>query len=211
MVRSGTVDEIVLVEQYETERTHGTPDLASGDLVVDAGAHIGAVAVVLARRHPHASVIALEPSHDNFALLSRNVALNALLNLHPVRAALAPQAGTTTLHLSDESWGHTTEADERASDVERVPAMDLEQLAARHPNGEIALLRMNIEGGEYPVILDGVPGVLQRVGRIELEFHAHPRYGGGDIVERLRALGFAVGLRPSHTEQGKGWISARMV
>ncbi len=44
---------------------------AAGDVVIDVGAHIGAVSIILAKLNPAARVIAYEPASSNYADSSR--------------------------------------------------------------------------------------------------------------------------------------------
>lgn len=71
--------------------------------VVDVGAHIGAFAVTAARLLG-ATVVALEPEEDNYALLVDNASLCS--HVMAVHGALAYQAGGLQLRLDPVNTGH---------------------------------------------------------------------------------------------------------
>src|SRR3954462_2519974 len=64
-------------------------------LVIDAGGYIGAGAIAFARAFPDATVVTLEPSHDNFAILAMNV--RAWPNIVALNMALGATAGSCQL------------------------------------------------------------------------------------------------------------------
>jgi methyltransferase FkbM-like protein len=64
-------------------------------LVVDIGAGIGEFALVVALRHPEASVLAFEPDETSFRALEANIAANGAVNVEAHRLAIGvhPPAG----------------------------------------------------------------------------------------------------------------------
>lgn len=59
-----------------------------------------------------------------------------------------------------------------AADGVVVPAKTLTQVVLEEGSDAVDLLKMDIEGSEYEVILNTAPAVLRRVRRIALEYHA---------------------------------------
>jgi hypothetical protein len=104
-VREGTRDEI-LAEQMLRDREHGLrklrrwPDLQRllderaaerlRPLVIDAGANIGASAILFSALLPRAIIVAIEPEAGNFALLRKNV---EGLDIRCIRGELAAERG----------------------------------------------------------------------------------------------------------------------
>jgi FkbM family methyltransferase len=77
--------------------------LRPGDLFVDVGANIGTYSIWAAEQG--ASVIALEPAADTFALLSENVALNGY-TIDTVQAAAGPHCGTALFTSGEDTVNH---------------------------------------------------------------------------------------------------------
>jgi tRNA G37 N-methylase Trm5 len=59
----------------------GRIGFASGDVVVDIGAHVGLFSILIAKSHPGVRVIAVEPDPVNFRNLCENVARNNVSNI----------------------------------------------------------------------------------------------------------------------------------
>jgi FkbM family methyltransferase len=76
--------------------------LKPGDVVVDAGANVGTHTVAFAKRvTASGAVIAFEPQRLTFQLLCANVALNALVNVTCVNAAVGDARGQVRIPALD--------------------------------------------------------------------------------------------------------------
>lgn len=182
----------------------------SFDVVVDVGAHLGFFAIraaPLARR-----VISLEPSEENFEILQRNV--SHLPNVTPVRAAVAPQPGELAFHVSaiPSASSLYPVARHPVKEVRTVRGLTLEDVFREHGVERCDLLKIDVEGAEYP-ILYGLPDRLwPSIRRICLEYDpvpdAPPEWTGEKLEERLRAAGYRVRRVPSKHPPGKGRLWA---
>jgi FkbM family methyltransferase len=138
-----------------------TAMLKPGDLVVDCGANMGVVTEQLAATG--ADVIAFEP--DPFAFQALQQKFGALPNVTLINAAVGVGSGTVRLMRAD-NFGENPEGASvkstildggRRIDAENsveVPLIDFpgwvrEQVAAR---GEIAFIKMDIEGAELDIL-----------------------------------------------------------
>lgn len=61
-----TFDKIFLEDEYDFD-----PEL-SPELIIDAGANIGAASIYFALKYPDATIISLEPEKTNFNILKKN-------------------------------------------------------------------------------------------------------------------------------------------
>lgn len=142
-------------------------------LVVDAGGYIGTSAIAFASRFPSATIVTIEPSTANIALLRQNVA--GFRNIHVRHAALGPSAqGTITLRdRSTGNWGFTTienAVDRRDTGfIEEVPLTSLEQIQSEFDQ-PIAFLKLDIEGAEKR-IFDENDDILQKIPLVFAELH----------------------------------------
>lgn len=209
--RTSTVDEIVLDGAYQEFRFTAldTDHRTAPSVIVDVGAHIGAYTVLAARAHPAARVYALEPAASSFRLLVRNIETNGLTNVTAEQRALGRADTDAVLYHAAENWGHSLHR--QLTDGDRVETVTCETLATfldRHRLPAVDVMKMNIEGGEYDVLLHSPREVLRRVRRWAVEVHPMDGFTGSDIVARLRSCGFDVDVQWSDVEDGKGWVSA---
>lgn len=115
-------------------------------LIVDAGANIGASALVLARYYPEATILALEPEPENFEILRANTRANPMIRCF--QAALASADGE--VQLTDP--GRSTDA-YRTGPAAEGDRMGAVQAMSMHTVLELTrakplLAKIDIEGGE---------------------------------------------------------------
>lgn len=178
VVRPGTTDLKVAIESLGGEFAPAAgvlaPDMTG--LILDAGGYIGTAAITLSEMFPRATVVSIEASSANFAILSRNIA--AYPNIRPVHAALVA-APCGPLELRDRgtgNWGFTTiaQAADRAETgvIEQVPTCTLPDICARFGFERIGFLKLDIEGAEK-ALFDGDPAVsgMGLVDALMVELH----------------------------------------
>jgi FkbM family methyltransferase len=170
--------------------------------VLDVGANIGLFSLFALTRWPGSRVLALEPDPGNFALLSETVAANVAaerLRIEQVAAFNAP--GTLPFAAGLFSDAHVADPDEPGT-IE-VPGVDF---FAHDPGA--GLIKMDIEGGEWPILTDPRLGSL-RARAIVLEWHRRGCPGDEPralAVELLAAAGYAHVLDvEDHGESGVFW------
>jgi FkbM family methyltransferase len=141
--------------------------------IVDAGGYIGTAAIVLAEAYPDATVVSLEPSRANFAVLKQNV--SRYKNIVALNKALAPEAGITTLKSRGTGqWGFTIvprPADNPASvAMEEVECVTIEMLLKDFGVSGIGVLKLDIEGGEC-ALFSADTGWIANTEAICIELH----------------------------------------
>jgi FkbM family methyltransferase len=115
-------------------------------LIVDAGANIGASAAYFALTFAGSRVVAIEPSVENFELLTKNC---AGLEVHPVLAAVASAPGKVRIVDSGSGfWALRTES-VADPDGDGVPCVTVAEVCAAHANECFPfMVKVDIEGGE---------------------------------------------------------------
>jgi FkbM family methyltransferase len=162
--------------------------LENGDAAVDAGANIGYMTSIMARRvGPAGRVDAFEPNPRTFQLLASNVSCwNASVTLHD--AALADAPGTVALYRTADGDGNEIRASLQPPDDARealtVQAVTLDA-AITH---EVKLLKLDTEGSEL-LVLRGAERLLRRLEHIVYEDHdGQP----SALTRRLTRAGYTV-------------------
>ncbi|MBI1356440.1 MAG: FkbM family methyltransferase [Acidobacteria bacterium] len=142
-------------------------------LIVDAGGYIGTAAIKLATMYPNATVVSVEPSSSNFAILTQNT--RPYPNIKCINAALFTTAGRR-ISLADRGtgdWGFTVamQADQTSRGaMEEVETVTFGSIKALFPNKEIGLVKLDIEGGEHAIFLNDDPD-LRAAPAVFTELH----------------------------------------
>lgn len=201
-VREGTTDAMAVMALANDEYRIASRKLTGW--AIDVGAHIGTVAITLARQNPGLRVLAVEAVPENSELLERNIERLAPGQVFSVRAwAAGPNAMTGTCHYGYR--GHRdTESDGYISahrfigntwtdlagpefSVE-MPAVSIDSLMETYAIDEIALLKIDCEGCEW-AFLD--TPAISKVKTIVGEYHGgYPGHLGHqpDPIAKLHQL-----------------------
>jgi FkbM family methyltransferase len=182
------VKDVLLLREYERRGC----DLSNyRGTVVDAGAHVGLFSLrasVFAK-----CVVALEPSFENFRTLKFNLEIN-LIDAEtnpfcPLNAALWTKKGVIGFTEGSHSAGGVVA--DRSPKSGTVDSLALEDVVAGW--GDIHLLKLDIEGAEFPILQSASRDVLRRIDAIVGEIHlGADRNRLQDLEERLNDAGFEV-------------------
>ena len=135
----------------------------TGDTALDIGANIGYYTLTLSEIvGPSGRVHSFEPDETNFAILRRNIALNALSNVEAQRVALADFDGPSLLYRSQLNTGDYSLAPRRGPQKVSVQVVcrRLDSIAGGI-GGTPTFLKMDIQGLE-PSVLAGATRCLDR-------------------------------------------------
>ncbi len=180
---------------------------APGDVVIDVGAHIGAVSVVVATLNPQARIYAYEPSSSNYAMLLANLAANGVHNVVPVQAAVSGTAGTLELVWSPlQTAGASASLDAAGRQAlvdqgwsrETVPCVTLDDVFATHGIDRCAFLKLDCEGAEWEIARQA--RALERVDAMALELHLPMSRQGEGIPALQQEFGALVMARARYPE-----------
>lgn len=187
--------------------------------VLDVGGQIGSFSLAVAEAGPGLHVEIYEASPTSADYIARNITTNGLdsrLRVH--RAAMAGEEGEFTFFDSGTASGHNGltapewmrdewKQGQAAGEV-TVPARPFDAAVAAAPS-PVEVVKMDIEGAEYDVILKSSPASWTTVKKVVMEYHP---VSGHSLDELLAFLG-DVGLTPHRhepgTEAGLGviWLS----
>ena len=212
-VRAGTSDMRVFKDVFVKDAYRLVPFEAGAlDTVLDVGGHIGLFSIrvaPLARR-----VISCEPVPSNAELFRRNVTDTGCDNITLEPTAVTSMGGTAEIFQSTSNLAGHSVFESLAPEAKpiAVPASTLAELFARHDIERCAFLKLDCEGGEYDIVLNGDPDVLSRVDRIAMEYHDasvdNPRYTSDELDRVLRDAGFHTERRRTSTERDHGLLYA---
>ena len=152
--------------------------------IVDLGANVGYTCLYWRSVYPNAEVIGFEPHPTHVAMIERHLAMNNE-SQHVTLYSAAAGTRDGAAFLSDEGMSSVVSA-ERKSRTIPIAVKDFFSLAS---STHIDILKMDIEGGEYPILMDPRFGTLS-IGAVVLEWHNSPEYPQGrqlccDLLEKL--------------------------
>jgi FkbM family methyltransferase len=133
--------------------------------VFDIGANIGLYALLAAVQRPDCDVHAFEPLPVAYDRMLKNIELNGVRNLKPVRAAVSNFDGEIPLYVPDKivvpRSASTLEGFRKAKQTLVVPALKLDSYIASNAVGPVDLIKLDTERTE-PLVLEGGRQLLER-------------------------------------------------
>lgn len=130
-----------------------TPNALS---IIDAGGNIGLTSIYLTGNFSNSQIIALEPSLENIAQAQKNFDINKLTNINLIPKGLYTKS---TFLVPDRSfrdgqdWSFALKESEDAKD-NGIPTISLSELIEDAGWETVDLLKIDIEGGEAPLLRD---------------------------------------------------------
>ncbi|MEJ5277185.1 MAG: FkbM family methyltransferase [Thermogemmata sp.] len=169
--------------------------VSPGDTVVDAGAHVGYMTVLMGvAAGPGGSVLSFEPHPELFAILERNIAevrskfIAAAFSCH--QAALGERAGTAYLHLPpafETNDGVARIASETGPGCQSL-AVRVTTLDEALGNATVRVLKLDVEGYEPQVLKGSVHALTERrITHIVFEDHS---VADSEVVRILNSTGY---------------------
>ncbi len=173
--------------------------LSKGDCFVDLGANEGYFSIMASKLVGEIGhVFSIEPQSRLQKVLSMNIQLNSVLNVHVAQVAISDSEGTVKMSLSpDMNTGSSglARATKYSVSTEEVRQTTLEAFIAEASPSVVKLLKIDIEGFEYEAIMGSKKlfeaGVIQHVA---LELHssmlAKRGKNGAEIIDFLCDSGY---------------------
>lgn len=149
-------------------------------LIIDAGANIGIATAYFATKYPDATIYAIEPSGDNFELLTVNT--KRFTNVRRLQAAVwATESGSLEIANPDaESWAYKVKAGNGDIRGVTLPGILRESGAER-----IDVLKLDVEGAEVELLdADNCDEWLSKCRILLIELHDRLRLGCSKALYR---------------------------
>jgi FkbM family methyltransferase len=139
-----------------------------GDTLIDIGAHLGVVAISLAKRFPYLMIYAVEPNPMNYACLKLNIELNGVANVIPLNKAVSGDGRKRLLYMDASDNGWSTVDSKMAStrhvlNTAEVDTLTLDQLFHQYQIAHCRALKITAPGA----IQESLCGFM-RTGTVDL-------------------------------------------
>jgi FkbM family methyltransferase len=137
---------------------------------VDVGANFGEISLWLARQHPQARVIAIEPSSDNLNVLRINKAAQRFPTdaVEIVQEAVSERSGVVSITKGVSTMNRVV-TDGKADASETVRCDRLDGIFDRYGVRTADFVKIDIEGGE-PALKEAIAALGNRVRSYYIEF-----------------------------------------
>jgi FkbM family methyltransferase len=170
--------------------------------ILDCGANVGIFSVWAASQRPQARIVAVEPFPDTYTGLVANIRQNHLDDrVRCVNMALAADSGERQMRTDGDSPNRQVVLCQDDGPCDRtvpVSCISLAECLDRFGMATLDVLKMDIEGSEWAVLLSTPPDVLRRIGHIQLEYHeVNERFGytPEQLFAHLAAAGHTLTFR----------------
>lgn len=198
--------EIFAEDSYELD--HLMAGLPPNPVILDIGGQIGAFSLAVASHDPQARVHVYEASPVSAKFIRRNIEENALshrITLHD--CALAGERGTISFLDSGTAnglngvtvpgWVGATTIQVRAETF----GDDI-----RSAGVAANLVKVDVEGAEYGIILNSDPGDWKEVKRVVLEYHPVDGHGVDDLIGFFKTAGLVPEKQVPGRSEGLGLL-----
>lgn len=177
------MDTAVLTEVFVDKEYEWFP-VPDPKVIVDLGAHFGDTSLYYHAHFPDATILAVEPSPENYERLVQHV--SKIPNIIPIQGAVGTTDGETQLNIVGSGLGHSLVERAGTQSTATVQQFTLGTLFQRHGIKKADVVKFDIEGGEYALFKDVKPETYARayIG----EVHPDLVPDGGDFSKVFSAF-----------------------
>ena len=156
---------------YESETVNLILELLNdGDVMIDAGANIGAICLPVAKKKS-AGIYAFEPAQNIHEILQQNIQINGLRNVFAQPVALSDKEGELDFYESDRVHGWSGPVKIDSFTHYKVGCTTLDEFATNQGIDKIRVLKADVQGWEY-FVFKGAERLLKesKIDHILFEF-----------------------------------------
>lgn len=141
----------------EEEQQFCAFNLATRRYFIDVGANLGLLTIIAAKKvGASGHVYAFEPSERERGYLQRNLALNQLNNVTILPYAVGDAPGVARLAVSQDGGSNSLKQnanpEQQIQSWQEVEIVTLDHIAAQHNLRKVALIKIDVEGGDINVL-----------------------------------------------------------
>lgn len=178
--------------------------------IVDIGANRGYFSLFAAQNSPEAHIYAIEPFHETFDILNKNIALNHFESrIQTFPFAVSPENGHSPFYIGEDLLDNSLlKIVSDKPDTILVETRSLTSFMDSWHLTHIDMLKMNCEGSEYAILMNTPQSYLQRIQHIRLEYHTpKPELTVDMLIVYLEKQGFrCILLKRYHALHGIAWF-----
>jgi FkbM family methyltransferase len=169
-----TLNSMIIEDEYKV----GSYGITNDDTVIDIGSHIGGLGLALKHRNIEPFLVSVEPFKENIEIMDANYYANNMAEGEVIEGAVGNEEGETEVFYGDDSEsgihhnfiGNAYGVANGSKSV-KVDTITFTDIINVIPTDEIALLKIDCEGGEYGFFESATPEQLKRIRYITGEYH----------------------------------------
>lgn len=189
------IPEAIYGDEYKTKDITFSP----GDVVVDIGANVGSVSIMLAKKFPFIKVYSYEAHPINYKNLLKNIEANDVKNIMAFNYAVYSDDGyLLEMNLNIDNTGASNSFvnvemypnlyKTEHSHIE-VPTISLDTIISSHDITKIKFLKIDCEGAEFEIIENSKLIYTIPIEYIAAEIHTFMGEFGKDTNQLVKILG----------------------
>ncbi len=171
--RPNTTDIKVFFQIFVEREYSCLDDIKDAGLIIDCGANVGYSSAYFLSRYTNAKVIAVEPSYDNFRVLTENLALFRDRVTALNTAIWSRPAPLVLMNDPDGDLGEWSIKVRECADDEKhdLISTDISSLLKESGYQRISILKIDIEGSESEIFISEYKNWINYVDNIVIELH----------------------------------------
>ena len=166
--------------------------LGSGMTVIDVGAHIGLLSVIMAQKvGSSGKVFAFEPTPSTFRILEEIIRINRLNDIVvPIKKAVSEEPGKTNFYVTDIEAHNSnslanTKRDYGNEHEISVELVTIDETVLLYDLPKVDFLKIDAEGAEYSVLKGGRKTIKKDKPAISLSLHPESIMDFGDSLAEI--------------------------
>ena len=168
-------------------------DFKEGDIVIDIGANVGMVSILLAKKFPFLKIYSFEPLKENYDNFIKNIELNNI----PKGVIIAENKAVTkdgrlitmSINSANKDGSSTTDVISINSimtkENSQVESITLEEIFNKYNINKLKLLKIDCEGSEYEILYNTDTNLLKNIENLRGEFHENKNLTDEYDIDKL--------------------------
>ena len=168
-------------------------DFKEGDIVIDIGAYVGMVSILLAKKFPFLKIYSFEPLKENYDNFIKNIELNNI----PKGVIIAENKAVTkdgrlitmSINSANKDGSSTTDVISINSimtkENSQVESITLEEIFNKYNINKLKLLKIDCEGSEYEILYNTDTNLLKNIENLRGEFHENKNLTDEYDIDKL--------------------------
>lgn len=174
--------------------------LKPGDHVLDAGANIGVISIILAKFQPSATIYCFEPDPLNYSLLNINIALNDIHNIFTFNYALGKEQKFITFYKNNMNYGDHRTSKPLSTDgdagsfyslpiqIHSVQIVEfLKQCLGENSPHFFDIIKIDTQGDDFEILESCLP-IIDNHSTVVLEYSPHHLIRNGTSKDNIQTI-----------------------